>query len=85
MHLIGVRTVDSVAAYLGDKPFMGAEPTGIDATMLAFAAAALCPVFESPIWAAAERHDDNLRRYVARMTARYYPELGEIAGCKTAA
>jgi hypothetical protein len=33
---------------------------------------------------AAEAHD-NLRRYVGRMTARYYPDLEEIAGCKAAA
>ena len=33
---------------------------------------------------AAERHD-NLRRYVGRMTARYYPDYSEIAGCKAAA
>ena len=32
---------------------------------------------------AAERHD-NLKRYVGRMTARFYPELREIAGCKAA-
>jgi hypothetical protein len=30
---------------------------------------------------AAEQHD-NLRRYVGRMTARFYPEIKELAGCK---
>ena len=30
---------------------------------------------------AAASHD-NLRRYVGRMTARFYPELSEIAGCQ---
>jgi hypothetical protein len=29
--------------------------------------------------------DCNLRRYVGRMTAPFYPELGELAGCKAAA
>jgi hypothetical protein len=63
---------------------MGAEPTGIDATIFAFVAGLLCPAFETPLRTAAERHD-NLRTYVGRMTARYYPELGEIAGCKAVA
>jgi hypothetical protein len=63
---------------------MGAEPTGVDATMFSFVASALCPLFETPIRTAAERHE-NLRRYVGRMAARYYPEHGEIAGCRAAA
>lgn len=82
---LAVRDVDSIADYLGSKPyFMGNEPTGVDATMFAFVAGVLCPQFETPIRTATERHD-NLRRYVGRMTARYYPELEEIAGCKAAA
>ena len=28
---------------------------------------------------------DNLRRYVGRMTARFYPGVEELAGCKAAA
>jgi glutathione S-transferase len=82
---LGVRGIDAIAAYLWHKPFfMGAEPTGVDATIFAFVAAVLCPQFETPLRTAAERHD-NLKRYVGRMTARYYPERGEIAGCKAAA
>jgi glutathione S-transferase len=74
-----------MADYLGDKPyFMGAEPTGVDAAAFAFAAGGLCPHFETPLRTAAERHD-NLRRYVARMTARFYPDWPEIAGVKAAA
>jgi hypothetical protein len=52
--------------------------------MFAFACAMLCPHFEAPSRNAAERHD-NLRRYVGRMTARYYPGLEELAGCTAAA
>jgi hypothetical protein len=59
---------------------MGGEPAGVDATMFAFVAGTLCPVFETPIRSAAERHD-NLKRYVGRMAARIYPGLREIAGC----
>jgi glutathione S-transferase len=77
--------IDAVATYLGQKSFfMGPEPTGVDATIFAFAASALCPQFDTPIRTAAERHE-NLRRYVGRMTARYYPERTELAGCKAAA
>ena len=82
---LGTRSVDAMADYLGQKPyFMSSEPTGVDATIFAFAVAALCPVFESPMRTAAEKHD-NLKRYVGRMTARYYPERSEMAGCKAAA
>jgi glutathione S-transferase len=82
---LAARSIDAVAAYLGQKPFfMGAEPVGVDATIFAFVAGALCPAFETPVRTAAERHD-NLKRYVGRMGARFYPDLREIAGCKAAA
>jgi len=82
---LATRSIDSIAAFLGTKRyFFGDEPTGVDATMFSFVAGVLCPVFETPRRAAAERHD-NLKRYVGRMTARYYPEAGEVAGCKAAA
>lgn len=82
---LGCRSIDAIATYLGDKPFfMGSEPKGVDAAMFAFAASALCPVFTSPVRDNAERHD-NLRRYVGRMTARYYGDYREIAGCPAAA
>jgi glutathione S-transferase len=85
IQVLGTRSIAAIADFLGDKPFFfGAEPTGIDATVFAFVAGALCPHFVSPTRTAAERHD-NLRRYVGRMTARFYPELGELAGCKAAA
>jgi hypothetical protein len=60
------------------------EPVGVDATIFAFVAGTLCQHFDTPLRTEAERYD-NLRRYVGRMTARYYPDLGEIAGCKAAA
>jgi glutathione S-transferase len=82
---LGAHAIDAMADFLGAKPFfMGAEPTAVDATMFAFAAGILCPVFETPLRTAAERHD-NLKRYVGRMTARYYPDYAEMAGCKAAA
>ena len=85
IHAIATRSIGAMADFLGDKPFfMGNEPAGVDATMFAFACAMLCPHFESPSRNAAEQHE-NLRRYVGRVTARYYPGLEELAGCKAAA
>jgi len=82
---LATRSIDAIADFLGEKPFfMGSEPTGVDATIFAFVAGVLCPHFDLPIRAAAARHD-NLRRYVSRMTARFYPDVKEIAGCKAAA
>jgi glutathione S-transferase len=82
---LGTRSIEAIAEFLGDKPFFfGAEPTGIDATVFAFVAGTLCPHFTTRSQTAAERHE-NLRRYVGRMTARFYPDLKELAGCKAAA
>jgi glutathione S-transferase len=85
IHTLGARSIGAIADFLGDKPFfMGCEPSGADATMFAFVCAALCPYFESRLRGATERHD-NLRCYVGRMTALYYPGLKGLAGCKAAA
>jgi glutathione S-transferase len=61
---------------------MGDEPTAVDAAAFAFVASALCPQFVTPLRNAAAH--DNLRRYVSRMTARFYQEISEIAGCQAA-
>jgi glutathione S-transferase len=82
---LGTRSIDATADFLGTKPFlMGSEPTGVDATAFAFIAGLLCPVFETKLRTAAERRD-NLRRYVGRMTVRFYPDRSELAGCQAAA
>ena len=82
---LATHSIDAIADHLGQKPFfMGGEPTGVDAAMFGFVAGVLCPLFESPMRAAAERND-NLKRYVARMTARFYPDFGAVAGIKAAA
>jgi hypothetical protein len=65
--------------FLGTKPYMmGLAPTGLDATAFAFLAGALCPLFETKLRTAAERRD-NLRRYVGRLTIRFYPDRSEMA------
>jgi glutathione S-transferase len=82
---LGARSINAIADFLGDKPFfMGAEPTGADAVMFAFVCGVLCPYFESRLRGTAERRE-NLRCYVGRMTALYYPGLQGLAGCKAAA
>jgi glutathione S-transferase len=82
---LATRSIEAISDYLGSKPFfMGDAPTGVDATMFAFVAGALCPLFDTPIRTAAGRRD-NLKRYVARMTARFYPDIQEVAGVRAAA
>ncbi|MNL59546.1 hypothetical protein D3C87_1832840 [compost metagenome] len=51
---------------------MGDKPCGADATLFAFAASLLCPVFDTPIRTAAEGHA-NLVAYMERMRAEFYP------------
>jgi glutathione S-transferase len=68
---LATRSIDCIADFLGDKTFfMGAEPVAVDATIFAFVAGTLCPVFDTPIRTAAEGRD-NLKHYAARMTARF--------------
>jgi glutathione S-transferase len=69
---LGTRSINATAEFLDTKPYMmGAEPTGLDATAFAFITGILCPLFETPLRVAAERHD-NLRRYVGRTTMRFF-------------
>ena len=73
---LGTKSIEATSAFLGKKPYMmGDAPSGLDATAFAFIAGVLCPVFESQLRACAERHD-NLKAYVERMTARFYPPHG---------
>jgi glutathione S-transferase len=82
---LGTRSIDATADFLGTKPYlMGSEPTAVDATAFAFLAGVLCPLFDTKLRTAAERRD-NLRRYVGRMTVRFYPDRSELAGCQAAA
>ena len=66
------RGIEAVAAVLGDRPFLlGDKPCGADATVAAFVAGALCPLFESETLTAANGHA-NLVAYRDRMLARYF-------------
>jgi glutathione S-transferase len=69
---LGIRSVEAVAEILGDRPYLlGDTPCGADATVFAFTAGVLCPVFESPVRRAAETRA-NLIAYRDRLMARYY-------------
>jgi glutathione S-transferase len=82
---LATKAIDATAALLGKKPYMlGQEPTGLDATAFPFIAGVLCPVFDTPLRAAANRHD-NLKRYVDRTMVRFYPDLGARSAKKSAA
>ena len=82
---LATHSIDTLANFLDNKPFFtGSEPTDIDAAIFAFTASVLCPHFDTPLRTAAERHE-NLRRYVGRMTERFYPGMTRLAGGKAAA
>ena len=82
MSRLTARGIDSLAAMLGDKPWlMGETPCGADATVFAFTAGLLCPVFDTLSQRQAASHA-NLVAYRDRGMARWYPELER--GDKTA-
>ncbi len=70
---IAARALASLSQILGDNEyFLGAEPCGADATVFAFLAGTLTPVFESPLQAEAKRFS-NLVTYRDRMMREYFP------------
>ena len=76
---LAIADIEALARILGDKAWlMGPEPCGGDATVWSFVAGALCPLFESPIRSAAERHA-NLVAYRDRGYARWFPDLAKTA------
>jgi glutathione S-transferase len=69
---LAARGLDAIAAQLADKPYlMGTVPCGADATALAWVLGFLCPRFESPLRAAAERHA-NLVAYRDRGMKQWF-------------
>lgn len=67
--------IDALSACLGEKKyFLGDQPTTLDATAFGFLINTLrCPI-ESPL----KEHGlskNNLKNYVDRIRAEYYPEL----------
>lgn len=72
---LGTRSLYSLSSLLGDKPYlMGEKPCGTDATAFGMLAVIMNPFFDTELRKAAESHA-NLRLYVDRMMARYYPDF----------
>ena len=70
---LGTRSLYSLSQILGDKPYlMGNEPCGTDATAFGMLTHIMAPFFDTDLRRAAESHA-NLRPYVDRMMARFYP------------
>ncbi|HUZ91115.1 MAG TPA: glutathione S-transferase family protein [Methylocella sp.] len=70
---LAIADIDALATLLGEKTFlMGGQPCGADATVFAFAANFLSPVFVTLIRSAAEKHQ-NLVRYRDRILRHYFP------------
>ena len=66
--------IDALATIIGEKAFlMGDRPCGADATVFAFVAGFLTPVFVTPIRTAAEKHQ-NLTGYRDRILRHYFPQ-----------
>ena len=77
IETLAKRDLDAIADFLGDKPFLfGAEPHAADATVFAWVASALCPLFDTPIKDHAQSKP-NLVAYAKRGTARWFPELAK--------
>lgn len=74
---LAIRDINAISCYLGEHPyFMGDAPAGADATIFAFVAGLLCPVFDTPLRDAAEARP-NLVAYNQRMMRRYFPDLAK--------
>jgi len=74
MATLAIRDIDALAVLLGDKTFLtGEKPCAADATVFAFVAHFLAPVFETPIRTAAESHG-NLVAYRDRIMERYFSD-----------
>lgn len=72
---LGIRDIDALAAFLGDKPcLMGDAPCGADASVWSMIAGAMTPLFETPIRTAAEKHS-NLVAYRDRGLKQWFPEV----------
>jgi glutathione S-transferase len=73
---LAIADIDALAALIGDKAFlMGEKPCGADATVFAFVASFLTPLFNTPIRTATGRHP-NLTAYEDRITRLYFSHSG---------
>ena len=69
-----MRSIDAVAAVLGDKPYlMGERWSAVDATAFAMLASILTPFFDTPLRDAVAGRP-NLVAYVNKQMRQYFPE-----------
>jgi glutathione S-transferase len=74
---MAARGIESLAQILGDnRYFLGATPSGADATAFAFIAGTLTPCFESPLRNKMQAME-NLVAYRDRMMREYFPEFAK--------
>jgi glutathione S-transferase len=74
---MAARGIEALAQILDDnRYFLGAAPSGADATAFAFIAGALSPHFESPVRDKMQSMD-NLVAYRDRMMREFYPEFAK--------
>ena len=77
---LAARAIDSLSEILGgNQYFLGDQPCGADATVFAFVAGSLSPVFDSPLRTKIE-NTANLVAYRDRMMAQYFPDFGKSEG-----
>jgi glutathione S-transferase len=68
------RSLSALSLVLAENPYlMGERPCGTDATMFGEIAGILTPFFDSPLRRRVQQFA-NLKGYVDRMMAQYYPE-----------
>ncbi|AKT38217.1 glutathione S-transferase family protein [Chondromyces crocatus] len=71
---LGIRSLDALAAFLGDKTYLfGNHPVAVDAIAFGILAGILTPFFDSPLRRRAEGYP-TLVAYTARMMREFYPE-----------
>ena len=71
---IATRGIDSIAAFMGDRPYlMGDTPCGADAALFSTISGLLCDLFDTPLLAATSRHA-NLVSYRDRLMQQYFLE-----------
>ncbi len=76
---LAAADLNAISDHLGDKPWlMGTEPCGADAAVWSTVAGCLCPEFDTPLLAAATKHD-NLKAYAGRGLERWFPEFSRLS------
>ncbi len=72
---LGTRTLDSLSALLGKRPWlMGEEPSGTDAALTGMLATLLNGALDSPLRQRGLAHA-NLANYIDRAVAHFFPEF----------